>query len=285
MDKHGETWALENNIDLETYPAKWNDVTHPDAIIRYNRKGEPYNVLAGHWRNEEMASKADGLIALHDGDSTGTLDMIKRAEQHGLKIYKEVVDVVKHNKKVQERLHNEVVAWATKMRDDKDAVVMDTESCGGNKTDEIISIGIVRLHNGEVLFNSLLKPSDDVKFNWYATQVHGITKSKLVNAPTLADVWHGVKPLLHTKNVLAFNFASDKRMLEQTLRKQALDIPEINWYCIMKAYKNYTLSSAVTNLTAACKEMNVKAGTHDAVDDALAAARLVHRIAQQYKRK
>lgn len=285
VDRLGEQWAEKNGIQLDVMPAAWDDISSPDAVVKYNQKGVPYNAIAGLLRNEQMAQKGDILILIHDGESTGSLDMLQRAEKHGLKVFKRVVDVVKHTKKVRQSAMLDAVKWAKEMRDDETSLVLDTESCGGNKNDEIISLAIVRLHDGKPLFNSLLRPSADVKFNWYATQVHGITESKLVGQPTLVDVYDEVYGILHGKKVAAFNHVADKRMMEQTFNKHALDKPDIQWYCIMKAYKNYTQSSAVTNLTSACQEMNVKAGTHDALDDALAAARLVYRIAQEYKKQ
>ncbi len=106
-----------------------------------------------------------------------------------------------------------------------------------------------------------------------------------MSQPVISDVWDELYELLNGKNVLAYNHSADRRMIEQTLNKHALPKPEINWFCIMKAYKNFTQSPSVTNLTSACYHMNVKAGTHDALDDALASARLVHRMAQEYKKK
>lgn len=285
VDRLGEQWAEEYGITVDLMPADWNDVSSPEAVVKYNRRGTPYNALAGHWRNEDMAKKGDILILIHDGESTGSLDMLRRAEKHGLRIFKRVVDVVKHTKKVRQNAMLDAIKWAKEMREDETSLVLDTESCGGNKNDEIISLAVVRLHDGKPMFNSLLRPSSDVKFNWYATKVHGITEAKLVGQPTIVDVYDEVYDLLHGKMVAAFNHTSDKRMMEQTFNKHSLDKPDINWYCIMKAYKNFTQSSAVTNLTSACQEMNVKAGTHDALDDALAAARLIFRISQEYKRK
>ena len=104
----------------------------------------------------------------------------------------------------------------------------------------------------------------------------------LRNQPSLSDVWDEVYELLNNKRVLAFNHVADKRMLLQTLDKQGLEHPNIYWECIMKAYKQYRGGGPI-NLTAACTEMDVTPGTHDAMDDAIAAARLMHRIARKYK--
>lgn len=71
VDRLGERWAIENHVKLEKYPANW----------------EEFKLRAGHIRNELMASKADALIAIYDGKSSGTKDMISLAMQYGLKVY------------------------------------------------------------------------------------------------------------------------------------------------------------------------------------------------------
>lgn len=75
-DTYGEAWAKVNNIEIRRFPADWD---------RYG-KG------AGPIRNEEMAQYAEALIAVWDGRSSGTKDMIKRAETRQLKIHVHRVD-------------------------------------------------------------------------------------------------------------------------------------------------------------------------------------------------
>ena len=70
-DRLGKFWANLNNIPVESYIAQWS----------IHGKG------AGFIRNEIMATKADALIAIWDGESEGTADMIERAKKHNLKIY------------------------------------------------------------------------------------------------------------------------------------------------------------------------------------------------------
>lgn len=74
VDRAGEGWAAHSKIPLKRMPADWTK----------GRRGGPL-------RNEAMAEYADALIAIWDGTSRGTLDMIRRAEAHGLRIYKKVV--------------------------------------------------------------------------------------------------------------------------------------------------------------------------------------------------
>lgn len=61
-DAAGEWWANENRIPVEFYSADW----------KAHGRG------AGIVRNQKMADAADALIALWDGYSKGTRDMIER---------------------------------------------------------------------------------------------------------------------------------------------------------------------------------------------------------------
>ena len=74
-DMLGEQWARENNIPLRRFPADWNQ----------------YGRSAGHRRNVEMAENADALIALWQGESRGTADMIRVARWKGLRVFVQIV--------------------------------------------------------------------------------------------------------------------------------------------------------------------------------------------------
>ncbi len=45
-----------------------------------------YGKAAGPVRNQQMATYADALLAIWDGESKGTWDMIERADKHELKM-------------------------------------------------------------------------------------------------------------------------------------------------------------------------------------------------------
>lgn len=75
VDYLGERWAQARGIGVRSFPADWD---------RYGRG-------AGHMRNEDMARVGEALIALPCKHSRGTLNMIERAERHGLLIYKKEV--------------------------------------------------------------------------------------------------------------------------------------------------------------------------------------------------
>jgi hypothetical protein len=70
-DLLGERWAKEHDVPVNSKPANWNK----------------YGPSAGPIRNREMAEEADALVAVWDGVSKGTKDMIKVAKQKGLKVH------------------------------------------------------------------------------------------------------------------------------------------------------------------------------------------------------
>ena len=86
-DLFGEQWAKRRLIPILRFPAKWNDLSHPNALIKTNATGRKYDARAGHRRNEEMCRYADQLIAIWDGKSRGTADVIDRARRYGLAVF------------------------------------------------------------------------------------------------------------------------------------------------------------------------------------------------------
>jgi len=176
----------------------------------------------------------------------------------------------------KEKLRELAIQWAQLLRT-SNAVVVDTESCGGRKEDEIISIGVARVVDGKKLFYSLVRPSSKAKFNYYATKVHGIQEHHLVSAPTIEDVWKEVQSLLAENIVVAYNKSADERMIRQTAENWNLTLPDISWECAMKKYKEF--SGKNVTLTKACEELNVKSGGHNALEDAIATARVIYRMA------
>lgn len=86
-DIFGKLWAESKQIPVASFPAKWNDLSHPDAIIKTNSYGKKYDARAGIRRNHEMGDYAEALIAVWDGSSRGTKDMIDYATKKGLKVF------------------------------------------------------------------------------------------------------------------------------------------------------------------------------------------------------
>lgn len=70
-DAHGETVARSMGIPVSRFPADWKQ----------------YGKSAGIRRNAQMAEYADALIAVWDGESRGTKNMIELASARGLLVF------------------------------------------------------------------------------------------------------------------------------------------------------------------------------------------------------
>lgn len=75
VDASGERFARVFKLDLSKFPANWDDLTVPGAIIRQDKNGRKYNSKAGVTRNTLMAEYADALLLIWDGESSGSRDM------------------------------------------------------------------------------------------------------------------------------------------------------------------------------------------------------------------
>jgi DNA polymerase III subunit epsilon len=158
------------------------------------------------------------------------------------------------------------------------AIVLDTEATGGGYWDEVFEIAVVRAQDGKVLFDQLFKPKRPIAY--HSTLVHGYTTVDLKKYPSFKEMWSDLKPLLEGVPVLAFNSSFDSRVINQTCIRYKLDAPKTEWLCVMDMHKKYTGRKVNTSLLNACTEFGVIPGDHRAVTDALAAARVVWKMAK-----
>lgn len=71
VDTDGEKWAKSNSKPITKFPANWGE----------------FGKAAGHLRNKQMGDYADALIAVWDGKSRGTKNMIDYMESLGKPVY------------------------------------------------------------------------------------------------------------------------------------------------------------------------------------------------------
>ena len=103
-DSLGEKFANTFGLKIKRFIPDWDNLEKQPCVVKYNKYNKPYNALAGHNRNLEMALYAKEdielgvLIAFHNGKSTGTKNMISLAKKHSLRLYiiqfkKEVIHI------------------------------------------------------------------------------------------------------------------------------------------------------------------------------------------------
>ena len=83
-----ESWSFMELVPFYGFPARWSDLSNPDAVIRVRSGGKRYDAKAGPRRNQRMIDegKPDLVVAFSGG--AGTADMIRRARAAGIVVIK-----------------------------------------------------------------------------------------------------------------------------------------------------------------------------------------------------
>lgn len=84
LDKRARVWAVRRGITVEPYPAPWDDIDHPEAMVRRRRDGKLYDANAGPRRNQQMIDEGRPDYGLVFPGGTGTADMRRRLVAAGI---------------------------------------------------------------------------------------------------------------------------------------------------------------------------------------------------------
>lgn len=156
-------------------------------------------------------------------------------------------------------------------------VVIDVETTGllPEMNDRIVELGVVLVSaRGEIEgeWSTLINPQRDVG----PTQLHGITATDVVSAPTFAEVAPDLLRAVAGRLVVAHNATFDVRFLRHELARAGLPLPsEPPALCTMQWSASY-LETDSRRLADCCRACGVVLGkAHSAAADAMAAAGLL----------
>ena len=80
-DSLGEKYADDYGIPKTIHMAKWDDLSHPDALVKTNTYGKKYDARAGFRRNYFIIDDADLVLAFQINRSKGTQHSIDYAKK------------------------------------------------------------------------------------------------------------------------------------------------------------------------------------------------------------
>ena len=140
-----------------------------------------------------------------------------------------------------------------------DIVILDTETTG--LYGEICEISVIN-RNGDVLFDSLVKPTEPISEQ--STNIHGITNEMVAEAASWPEVWEKLYPIIKDKLILIYNDEFDVRLMKESfyhwedeLGQERVDelielIDELDTDCVMRTYAQLIGSERWVKLTQAC---------------------------------
>ena len=101
-----------------------------------------------------------------------------------------------------------------------------------NERSSVCSVGIVVVRDGEIVdkFYSLIKPEPEY-YNYWCSQVHGLSLDDTMDAPVFPDVWAQIEPMIEGLPLVAHNKAFDESCLKAVFRVYQMDYPDYELHC------------------------------------------------------
>lgn len=112
----------------------------------------------------------------------------------------------------------------------QDFAAIDFETAN-NERSSVCSVGIVIVRDGEIVdsFYSLIQPEPNY-YNYWCSQVHGLSHEDTDAAPVFPEVWKQIEPLIEGLPLVAHNKPFDESCLRAVFRVYQMDYPEYEFY-------------------------------------------------------
>ena len=113
----------------------------------------------------------------------------------------------------------------------RDFAAIDFETAN-NERSSVCSVGIVIVRGGEIAdsFYSLIQPEPNY-YNYWCSQVHGLTREDTDDAPVFPDVWRQIEPKIAGLPLVAHNKSFDESCLKAVFRVYQMDYPDYEFHC------------------------------------------------------
>lgn len=129
----------------------------------------------------------------------------------------------------------------------KDFAAIDFETANSERS-SVCSVGIVIVREGKKVdqFYSLIKPVPEY-YNYWCSEVHGLTLEDTADAPVFPEVWQQVEDLLSEYGIegvssmngerglplVAHNKAFDETCLKTVFNTYGMEYPNYEFYCTL----------------------------------------------------
>lgn len=146
-------------------------------------------------------------------------------------------------------------------------------------------IGLAKFQDGVIIeqYETLIKPHPSIgNFDYYNTQIHGISSSEVSHAMEFGDLWPEIRDFVGSSPLVAHNAGFDMSVLRGLLDLYDIEYPSLEYVCTFMLSRNL-LRPAELNLKFVARELGVSlTNHHNALADAIAAGEvaqaLIHRF-------
>ncbi|MBP5400341.1 MAG: hypothetical protein J6Y35_01785 [Bacteroidales bacterium] len=155
-----------------------------------------------------------------------------------------------------------------------DFITIDFETANSERCSPC-EIGLTFVENNEIKdsVSWLIKPMDNC-YDFFNTEIHGLSEKDTENEPEFNVIWEKVHPLIHNKFIIAHNAGFDMSVLRKTLDLYNIPYPSFTYACSYKFSKKTWPGLPSYNLFSLCSYLGISFQHHRAKSDSLATAKL-----------
>jgi DNA polymerase-3 subunit epsilon len=145
------------------------------------------------------------------------------------------------------------------------------------------SLGIAVVEGGEIVARRewLIRPPS-LYFIPYNIEVHGITPEMVADAPEFDRLWPEMEREIGGRTLVAHNAAFDMGVLRATLTHYDVWSEKMQFVCSVALARKCWPELRRHSLDALAREFGIEFRHHNAEEDAVAAAKVVLRAAEEY---
>ena len=155
-------------------------------------------------------------------------------------------------------------------------VAFDFETANGKNP---CSIGIAEFEKGVLIneYYSLIKPIE-LKFNYYAQKVHGITIDDVINEREFPEIWQEIYHFFKDRKIVAHNHSFDLSVLNHCLDVYSLPKVDFDIDCSLRLSRRY-LDIENHKLSTIASHFKIEQNNyHNALEDAVICGEIYHKL-------
>jgi DNA polymerase-3 subunit epsilon len=159
---------------------------------------------------------------------------------------------------------------------------IDFETASGAKA-SACSLGIAVVEGGEIVSHRewLIRPPS-MYFSPGNIEVHGITPEMVADAPEFDRLWPEMERAIGGRTLVAHNAAFDMGVLQATLTHYDVWSEKMQFVCSVALARKCWPELRRHSLDALAREFGIEFRHHNAEEDAVVAAKVVLRAAEEY---
>ncbi len=162
-------------------------------------------------------------------------------------------------------------------------VAIDFETANAERN-SACSMGIAVVENGEITQTAswLIRPPK-LYFNSINIMIHGITEEDVRDKPEFDVLWEEINQYIDGKTIIAHNASFDISVLRHVLDTYNIKYPMIDYFCSVTASKKTWTCLNSHKLNNVASYIGFEFKHHDALEDAIAAARIMIEVCKLQK--